>query len=218
VWQLDRVRPALSSGVQPSSSPAPWTLETDFAGYNRFRNLFTQDFLYANDATLLTSTYAFFGKAASDWRVVALATGLYQIPSLRNLCFLTSSPSSRDVQPAPSLSPRSDSARSLWMIVPSVNGSMILINAETRDPSRLQSVLAGVSLVTIMFTLNELFTSSISKTTALLLSLTDAMEPCSFLLVVNRPGSYSEVSIGGCQKRCRVEDSRGQRREMKERM
>lgn len=64
------------------------------------------------------------------------------------------------------------------------------------DGIRLQSMLAGVSLVTIMFTLNELFTSSISKATALLLALTDAMEPGSWLLVVDSPGSYSEVTLG----------------------
>ena len=62
---------------------------------------------------------------------------------------------------------------------------------------QLQSVLVGeVTLVTIMFTLNELFTSSISKTTALLLALTDAMQPGSWLLVVDSPGSYSEVTLG----------------------
>ena len=69
------------------------------------------------------------------------------------------------------------------------------------DSNRLQSMLAGASLVTIMFTLNELFTSSISKTTALLLALSDVMDPGSCLLVVDSPGSYSEVSIGGSQKR-----------------
>jgi len=56
--------------------------------------------------------------------------------------------------------------------------------------------------VTIMFTLNELFTSSVSKATALLLALTDAMEPGSWLLVVDSPGSYSEVTLGtGIPKR-----------------
>jgi 25S rRNA (uracil2843-N3)-methyltransferase len=64
------------------------------------------------------------------------------------------------------------------------------------DGSGLPLLLPGVSLVTIMFTLNELFTSSISKATALLLSLTDAMEPGSWLLVVDSPGSYSEVTLG----------------------
>ena len=60
----------------------------------------------------------------------------------------------------------------------------------------LKDLMTGAGLCTIMFTLNELFTSSISKTTAFLLRLTDAMEPGSSLLVVDSPGSYSEVSMG----------------------
>jgi 25S rRNA (uracil2843-N3)-methyltransferase len=72
----------------------------------------------------------------------------------------------------------------------------VLEYARTDDRNRLESMLVGVSLVTIMFTLNELFTSSVSKATALLLALTDAMEPGSWLLVVDSPGSYSEVTLG----------------------
>ncbi len=60
---------------------------------------------------------------------------------------------------------------------------------------RLQTMLVGATLVTIMFTLNELFTSSISKTTTLLLALTDAMQPGCRLLVVDSAGSYSEVTL-----------------------
>jgi 25S rRNA (uracil2843-N3)-methyltransferase len=72
----------------------------------------------------------------------------------------------------------------------------VLEYPRTEDRSRLESMLVGVSLVTIMFTLNELFTTSVSKATALLLALTDAMEPGSWLLVVDSPGSYSEVTLG----------------------
>ena len=60
----------------------------------------------------------------------------------------------------------------------------------------LKGLVTATGLCTIMFTLNELFTSSISKTTAFLLRLTDAMELGSCLLVVDSPGSYSEVSMG----------------------
>ena len=81
-------------------------------------------------------------------------------------------------------------------LVMSFDRQDVLEHPSTDDPRRLRSMLAGASLVTIMFTLNELFTSSISKTTALLLALTDAMEPGSWLLVVDSPGSYSEVALG----------------------
>ncbi|KAL2431352.1 hypothetical protein ABEF95_006842 [Exophiala dermatitidis] len=64
------------------------------------------------------------------------------------------------------------------------------------ERAELRATLDAVRLCTIMFTLNELFTSSISRTTALLLALTDIMQPGSWLLVVDSPGSYSEVKLG----------------------
>ncbi|KAK4122303.1 hypothetical protein N657DRAFT_575989 [Parathielavia appendiculata] len=57
-------------------------------------------------------------------------------------------------------------------------------------------------LVTILFTLNELFTASgIGKTTTFLLNLTSAVPLGSILLVVDSPGSYSETSVGKEAKR-----------------
>ncbi|KAJ9501634.1 hypothetical protein H2202_002596 [Exophiala xenobiotica] len=64
------------------------------------------------------------------------------------------------------------------------------------EEGRLRGMLANVHLCTIMFTLNELFTTSIARATAFLLALTDAMQPGSWLLVVDSPGSYSEVKLG----------------------
>lgn len=64
--------------------------------------------------------------------------------------------------------------------------------------------LLGTSplLITILFTLNELFTASgIGKTTAFLLNLTAAVPAGSLLLVVDSPGSYSETSVGKEAKR-----------------
>jgi 25S rRNA (uracil2843-N3)-methyltransferase len=51
-------------------------------------------------------------------------------------------------------------------------------------------------LVTLLFTLNELYTASISKTTALLLKLTTVLPAGSVLLVIDSPGSYSEAAVG----------------------
>ena len=65
---------------------------------------------------------------------------------------------------------------------------------ECRDEG-LREMLRGVGLCTIMFTLNELFSSSIAKTTAVLLGLGE-MEIGAWLLVVDSPGSYSEVKLG----------------------
>ncbi len=64
------------------------------------------------------------------------------------------------------------------------------------NEGELRNIVGGVHLCTIMFTLNELFTNSISRTTAFLLALTDTMQLGSWLLVVDSPGSYSEVKLG----------------------
>jgi len=54
----------------------------------------------------------------------------------------------------------------------------------------------GPMLLTLLFTLNELYTTSIGKTTAFLLKMTMAAKPGSLLLVVDSPGSYSQTNIG----------------------
>ncbi|TVY31131.1 25S rRNA (uridine(2843)-N(3))-methyltransferase [Lachnellula hyalina] len=62
---------------------------------------------------------------------------------------------------------------------------------------QLNDVLGkGPMLLTLLFTLNELYTTSIGKTTAFLLKMTMAAKPGSLLLVVDSPGSYSETNIG----------------------
>ena len=68
-----------------------------------------------------------------------------------------------------------------------------VLNINNRD---LATVLADVVLVTLMFTLNELYSSSIGSTTNLLLSLTMLSKPGTLLLVVDSPGSYSTVNVG----------------------
>ncbi|KAH7357907.1 hypothetical protein B0T11DRAFT_283306 [Plectosphaerella cucumerina] len=57
-------------------------------------------------------------------------------------------------------------------------------------------------LVTLLFTLNELYTSGgIGKTTALLLNLSAVLPAGSLLLVIDSPGSYSEATVGKESKR-----------------
>lgn len=55
---------------------------------------------------------------------------------------------------------------------------------------------AGSLLVTLMFTLNELFSTSMAKTTSLLLRMTDLLPSGAVLLVVDSPGSYSTLKLG----------------------
>ncbi|RAH61325.1 hypothetical protein BO85DRAFT_475424 [Aspergillus piperis CBS 112811] len=51
-------------------------------------------------------------------------------------------------------------------------------------------------LVTLMFTLNELFSTSMAKATGFLLRMTDLLRPGTVLLVVDSPGSYSTLKLG----------------------
>ena len=60
----------------------------------------------------------------------------------------------------------------------------------------LEIIVTDTKLITVMFTLNELYTSSMAKTTKLLLNLGLVAQPGTLLLVVDSPGSYSTVSIG----------------------
>lgn len=67
---------------------------------------------------------------------------------------------------------------------------------QIEESAEMQAILRRARLVTIMFTLNELYSVSMSATTKLLLSMTSILEPGSLLLVADSPGSYSTVSIG----------------------
>jgi 25S rRNA (uracil2843-N3)-methyltransferase len=73
----------------------------------------------------------------------------------------------------------------------------------TLSKEELAEQLGSDSLIlTLLFTLNELYTSGgIGKTTAFLLSLTATIPTGSLLLVVDSPGSYSETAVGNESKR-----------------
>ncbi|KAI4164322.1 MAG: hypothetical protein LQ342_001968 [Letrouitia transgressa] len=60
---------------------------------------------------------------------------------------------------------------------------------------QLLDLFGDVTLVTFMFTLNELYSTSISSTTTLLLSLTSTIPAGSLLLVIDSPSSYASVKI-----------------------
>jgi len=56
-------------------------------------------------------------------------------------------------------------------------------------------------LATLMFTLNELYSTSVSSTQRFLLDLTAALSPGALLLVIDSPGSYSTVQVGQSEKK-----------------
>ncbi|KAJ9329692.1 hypothetical protein DTO027B5_159 [Paecilomyces variotii] len=103
-------------------------------------------------------------------------------------------PSSK-AHPAPLLPPQDDSHEgSLFSISFQKSDILTLSDAELR--SILHKDNSTTILVTLMFTLNELFSVSMAKTTAFLLRITDLLEPGTVLLVVDSPGSYSTVTLG----------------------
>jgi len=69
------------------------------------------------------------------------------------------------------------------------------------SPPPTTSAPSPQTLVTLMFTLNELYTTSVPRTQRFLLGLTMALHPGALLLVVDSPGSYSTVTVNSSEKR-----------------
>ncbi|KAL1798057.1 hypothetical protein ACET3X_004663 [Alternaria dauci] len=65
----------------------------------------------------------------------------------------------------------------------------------------LSAQLADANLVTLLFTLNELYSTSMPLTQKFLLLLTSILQPGALLLVVDSPGSYSSVTLNGAEKK-----------------
>jgi 25S rRNA (uracil2843-N3)-methyltransferase len=63
--------------------------------------------------------------------------------------------------------------------------------------SELPTLLTSKDLITLFFTLNELYTTSLPKTQAFLQTLTSTVATGTLLLVVDSAGSYSTISING---------------------
>jgi 25S rRNA (uracil2843-N3)-methyltransferase len=64
------------------------------------------------------------------------------------------------------------------------------------ESSSVVELCLNAKVVTLMFTLNELYAFSKAKTTRFLLDLTQALAQSSILFVVDSPGSYSTVDFG----------------------
>ncbi|KAF2725782.1 hypothetical protein K431DRAFT_290291 [Polychaeton citri CBS 116435] len=69
------------------------------------------------------------------------------------------------------------------------------------DDASIRGMVGGVDLVTLLFTLNELYSCSIAKTQRLMSQFTACCRTGTLLLVVDSPGSYSTVSINGAEKK-----------------
>jgi 25S rRNA (uracil2843-N3)-methyltransferase len=75
------------------------------------------------------------------------------------------------------------------------------IDILTAESSVLATMVQDATLVTLMFTLNELYSTSVSLTQKFLLNLTSNLASGALLLVVDSPGSYSTVTLNGAEKK-----------------
>ncbi|KAI5369278.1 Putative SAM-dependent methyltransferase [Septoria linicola] len=75
------------------------------------------------------------------------------------------------------------------------------VDALDLSDEKSQALYGGADLITLMFTLNELYSTSVPKTQKMLARITDAAQPGTHLLVVDSPGSYSTVTINGAEKK-----------------
>jgi len=90
--------------------------------------------------------------------------------------------------------------------VPFINPEDISVTFHKHDVLQastpvINSQLAEATLVTLLFTLNELYTTSLPLTQKFLLQITSVLQPGALLLVVDSPGSYSSVTLNGAEKK-----------------
>lgn len=119
---------------------------------------------------------------SAEWQDVSskLGNGLTTLPTLSKYANASTRNTNSSLVPAGSFSSTS-----------------IVENALAMDQSRITDLMGEIpNLITLLFTLNELYTASISKTTTFLLNLTAAARSGTLLLVVDSPGSYSETQVG----------------------
>lgn len=77
----------------------------------------------------------------------------------------------------------------------------LLSPALSEDAKVMAQAMSSADLVTLMFTLNELYSTSVPKTQKMLLDITACVKEGTLLLVVDSPGSYSTVSLNGREKK-----------------
>jgi 25S rRNA (uracil2843-N3)-methyltransferase len=64
----------------------------------------------------------------------------------------------------------------------------------------LAALVEGKDVVTVLFTLNELYAADLARTTRLMLRLGGCLKRGARLVVVDSPGDYAVVTLGGGKK------------------
>jgi len=78
---------------------------------------------------------------------------------------------------------------------------LLALSTSTLTSSQFQESVSNANLITLMFTLNELYTVSMPATQTFLFELTTATKKGTLLLVVDSPGSYSTITLNGQEKK-----------------
>lgn len=107
---------------------------------------------------------------------------------------------------APKVLSKYASAAAIAANVPLLSPESLDVRFQQKDvldltPAESGAIYSDMDLVTILFTLNELYTASVAKTQRMLHSLTANLKTGALLLVVDSPGSYSAVTINGAEKK-----------------
>ncbi|KAK1980771.1 hypothetical protein LZ30DRAFT_594098 [Colletotrichum cereale] len=205
----DQVVPAPAAEGEHAALPPP--AETEGAGPTAPADPATAD--TPGPSTRLTRSVRMLSIGGGAAEIAAFAAYLSQQPSSRSLggalALLDSAPW------ADAIDKLHDALTTPPPLSQYANAAARAANVAIIEPGRLtssftqQDVLAmtrnqlsqklgdGPLLVTLLFTLNELYTTAgIGKTTAFLLDLTATVPLGSLLLVVDSPGSYSEAAVG----------------------
>jgi 25S rRNA (uracil2843-N3)-methyltransferase len=84
-------------------------------------------------------------------------------------------------------------------LVPAEAFQTVFYQEDVLSPTstKLPALLTSKDLITLFFTLNELYTASLPETQAFLQTLTSTVATGTLLLVVDSAGSYSTISING---------------------
>ncbi|KAL8995151.1 MAG: hypothetical protein Q9169_005060 [Polycauliona sp. 2 TL-2023] len=125
---------------------------------------------------------------------------------------ITATPASSSPSPSqPSPDPTSDQLAD-GPLTHSSNLNLIFQQHDilSMQDKELQLLYHDAKIVTLMFTLNELYSTSIAKTTKMLLDLTGLVAKGCIVVVVDSPGSYSTLALNNSGGRVTNSEGKGE--------
>ncbi|KAI4248614.1 MAG: hypothetical protein L6R42_009232 [Xanthoria sp. 1 TBL-2021] len=136
------------------------------------------------------------GEVVKGWDIVVLdiapwASGLSKLETAITTSPISSSPATSNSNS------NSTTTTANGPLIHPANFNLTFQQCDILDMSsrQLKDLCQDAKMVTLMFTLNELYSISIAKTTKTLLDLTGCVEKGCLLVVVDSPGSYSTLAL-----------------------